>query len=457
MTEPRVRTNLFRMAGFRLAVLGTLFSTIAAIIVFALIYNATRIASKEELAPIIAGDRADVLSDAISDRLPLEQELRQTVAHAPSHTFYALLDARGKVLFANITMPPEPTEWSTITRLTDPQMPQGVQRIDGIGRDLPNGGFLFIGEDASVFAALNKRVAVIFAVVFSALIGIGLLASLLIAGHSLKRVQAISDASVDIMTGDLSRRIEAYGIDDELDVLTEELNRMLETIEHLVENARQVTNDIAHDLRSPLVRLHEWIKHLLKLDAVRKDPVLSSGLEAALSQTTLIISVFVSLLRLAEVEAGSLQGGFTALDLSALVTNICDEFSAVAIDAAQTLRCAAEENLCISGDSALLTQLIVNLVENAIRYGPAGGIINVTLSSDKKSLFRLEIADQGPGIPEEDRDRVFRRFVRLDQSRNTPGHGLGLPLVRAIAKLHGAQITLLDNHPGLIVRVEFRG
>ncbi|WP_442865522.1 ATP-binding protein [Acidocella sp. MX-AZ03] len=86
-----------------------------------------------------------------------------------------------------------------------------------------------------------------------------------------------------------------------------------------------------------------------------------------------------------------------------------------------------------------------------------GGIINVTLSSDKKSLFRLEIADQGPGIPEEDRDRVFRRFVRLDQSRNTPGHGLGLPLVRAIAKLHGAQITLLDNHPGLIVRVEFRG
>lgn len=444
------------MAGFRLAVLGTLFSTIAAIIVFALIYNATRIASKEELAPIIAGDRADVLSDAISDRLPLEQELRQTVAHAPSHTFYALLDARGKLLFANITMPPEPKEWSTITRLTDPQMPQGVQRIDGIGRDLPNGGFLFIGEDASVFAALNKRVAVIFAVVFSALIGIGLLASLLIAGHSLKRVQAISDASVDIMTGDLSRRIEAYGIDDELDVLTEELNRMLETIEHLVENARQVTNDIAHDLRSPLVRLHEWIKHLLKLDAVRKDPVLSSGLEAALSQTTLIISVFVSLLRLAEVEAGSLQGGFTSLDLSALVTNICDEFSAVAIDAGQDLRCAAEANLCISGDTGLLTQLIVNLVENAIRYGPAGGVIKVSLSSDKKSLIRLEIADQGPGIPEEDRDRVFRRFVRLDQSRNTPGHGLGLPLVRAIAKLHGAQITLLDNHPGLIVRVEFR-
>lgn len=442
------------MAGFRLAVLGTLFSTIAAVIVFALIYSATRIASKEELAPIVAGDREDVLSDAASDHLSLVSEIKKTVKESPTHTYYALVDAEGKVLFANMPMPPEPAEWSTITRLNDPKMPRGVERIEGIGSRMADGTFLFIGEDATVFASLNKRIAIIFAAVFSAMIGLGLLASLLIAAHSLKRVRAIGDASADIMMGDLSRRIEAYGIDDELDVLTEELNRMLEMIEHLVENSRQITNDIAHDLRSPLVRLHEWIKHLLNLEEVRRNPLLSSGLESALLQTNLVISIFVSLLRLSEIEAGALRGGFTYLNLSDLVINVCEEFSAVAIDAGQNLHCAIENNVWISGDQSLLIQMLVNLIENAIRYSYVGGDIVVSLLPEDR-VIRLEIADNGPGIPEADRESVFRRFVRLDHSRNTPGHGLGLPLVRAITKLHGAEINLLDNHPGLIARIDF--
>ncbi len=442
------------MASFRLAVLGTLFSIIAAIIVFALIYAANRIAAREELSPIVAGDRADLLSDAAADNRLLVDEIMQAINQAPNHTYYILLDPHGKILFANIPLPAEPTDWSSITRFMDPKMPEGVERIDGIGSSLSDGSFLFVGEDASVFAALNRRVAIIFAVVFSGMIGLGLLASLLIAAYSLKRVRAISEASAAITTGDLSRRIEAYGIDDELDVLTEDLNRMLEMIEHLVETARQVTNDIAHDLRSPLVRLHDWLQYLQRFASVRDDEKLSSGLDAALTQADMILSIFSAILRLAEIEVGALRGGFKPLDLTLLVQEIGDEFSQVAADARQSLTFSAQDGIWINGDLALLTQMAVNLIENAISHCPAGTIIRLALMR-LENVIRLEIADNGSGIPEAERERVFRRFVRLEQSRHTSGHGLGLPLVRAIARLHDAEIALLDNHPGLSVRIDF--
>ncbi|OYV25038.1 MAG: hypothetical protein B7X08_07195 [Acidocella sp. 20-63-7] len=443
------------MASFRLAVLGTLFSTIGAVIVLALIYMATRIAAYEELAPIVMGDRADVVSDALSDHVTVAKEILTTIAAGRGHTYYALQAPDGRIRIATVPMPSDPTKWQSLTSLQDPTMPHGVQRIDGIGKALPDGDMLFIGEDASVFAALNQRIAVIFGIVFGAMIGLGLLASMLIAAYSLKRVRAISDASATIMTGDLSRRIESYGIDDELDVLTEELNRMLEMIEHLVENARQVTSDIAHDLRSPLTRLHDRLLRIARLTAVRNDSALAAELETTLAQTDLIISLFTALLRLSEIEAGALHGGFLPVNLSALVRTIGDEFAAVAADQDQVLHVDVADHLYIQGDTALLAQMIVNMVENAIRHCPESTPMTLSLAQTEDGGIRLEMADSGPGIPEADRDRVFQRFVRLDCSRHMPGHGLGLPLVRAIAALHGGSATLLDNYPGLRVRIDF--
>ncbi len=442
------------MASFRLAVLGTLFSTIGAVIVFALIYVATGQAAYRELAPIVAGDREDILSDAISDQLSVAQEIRLTITQGADHTFYALAGRDGKIIVSSMPMPDHPQTWHSITRLQDLSMPAGVSRIDGIGAPLTNGDMLFIGEDASVFAALNRHIAVIFAIVFGAMIGLGLLASLTIASYSLKRVRAISDASADIMTGDLSRRIESYGIDDELDVLTKDLNNVLDMLERLVENARQVTNDIAHDLRAPLARLQERLQRIARRAKIHHDLDLETALEAALAQTDIVISMFAALLRLAEVEAGAMQGGFTVLELGELVRTVGEEFLDVAADEGQILSVEAPTPLWVRGDRALLVQMLVNLIENAIRHCPSGTAMRLSLTRTPEGLARIEMADAGPGIPEAERERVFQRFARLDRSRHSAGHGLGLPLIRAIITMHDGTVTLLDNHPGLLVRAD---
>lgn len=443
------RGSLFRMASFRLAVLGMLFSVLGAVVVFALIYKATDIAAREELSPIMAGDRADLLSDAISDHLSVAQEI---ASHAVGgHTYYALADAAGRPLAGTIAMPPNPGTWQAITRLEQPALPPGVQQIDGAGISLPDGSTLFVGEDASVFASLNRRIALLFAVVFGAMIGLGMLASLLIAAYSLKRVRAISEASVDIVAGDLARRIEAYGIDDELDVLTADLNRMLETIERLVENVKQVTSDIAHDLRAPLMRLRDRLVRAGR--QAQAQPQIAAELQEALAQTELIISLFTALLRIAEIEAGALRGHFAPVALSALLSGVGEEFQPVAEDRGQSLEMAMEDGICIQGDAALLVQMAVNLVENAIQHCPEGTAMTLSLARTESGV-RVEMADRGPGIPAAERERVLQRFARLERSRGTPGHGLGLALVRAIICFHGGNMVLLDNAPGLRVRVD---
>ena len=453
MTAPQQQASLFRMASFRLAVLGMLFSLIAAVVVFALIYEATGIAAREELAPIVAGDRADLLSDTQADGWPLAREIALAEAIG-GHTYYELTNAAGQKLAGTTLAPHDWNHWSDVTRLEDPALPPGVEQIDGINVKLADGDRLFVGEDASVFAILNRRIALIFAVVFGLLIGLGVLASLLIAAYSLKRVRAISEASTDIVAGDLSRRIEAYGIDDELDVLTTGLNGMLETIERLVKKAQQVTSDIAHDLRSPLMRLRDRLVRIERLALAQGQAGIADELREALRQTEIVTSIFSSLLRIAEIEAGALSGNFVPLDLSALVCGVAEEFLPVVEDQGQSLELAVADGIWILGDVPLLIQMLVNLVENAIRYCPDGAVLTLSLTRMNDGFAWIEVADTGPGIPEADRERVFERFVRLDRSQNTPGHGLGLPLVRVIAVFHGGSVTLLDNAPGLRVRVK---
>jgi signal transduction histidine kinase len=453
MTTSQQPASLFRMASFRLAVLGMLFSLIAAVVVFALVYEATGIAAYEELSPIVAGDRADLFADMQSDGWPIARQIAQEEA-AGDHTYYELTDVSGNKLAGTTLTPHDPAHWSEVVRFEDPALPPGVEQVDGIGARLADGNMLFIGEDASVFAELNRRIALLFAVVFGLLIGLGLLASLLIAAYSLKRVRAISEASRDIVAGDLSRRIEAYGIDDELDVLTTDLNRMLETIERLVEKARQVTSDIAHDLRSPLMRLRDRLVRIERLAVAQAQPGIAAELRGALGQAEIVISIFSSLLRIAEIEAGALHGSFVPLDLSTLLSGIAEEFQPVAEDRRQSIELSVISGMWIHGDAPLLTQMLVNLVENAIRYCPEGTVITLSLKKMNDEIAWLDVADDGPGIPAAEQERVFERFVRLDRSQATPGHGLGLPLVRAIAAFHGGNVMVLDNKPGLRVRVK---
>ena len=215
-----------------------------------------------------------------------------------------------------------------------------------------------------------------------------------------------------------------------------------------MEGLRQVSNDIAHDLRTPLTHLGQ------RLEAARGGPrtveAYEGAIDAASGDVDTILRIFASLLRIAQVEAGTRRSGFADLDLSALFASIAEVFGPVAEDAGQSLEAVIEPGLRLVGDRDLLVQMLANLVENAIRHAGPGARITVSLRRGVEGFIGI-VADTGPGIPAPERDRVFGRFVRLQASRPGEGNGLGLAMVKAVADLHGIVVSLSDAGPGLRV------
>lgn len=428
------------MASFRLAVLGTLFSTLAAIIAFALLYGASFRTTRATYAPQVAQIRAALLAQAATPQALAAAVTREAAGNP--RAVVALSDAAGHLLAGNIAMPAPAAGWKMLTRWSD-DLPPGMQAAAGIAAPAPGGGMLFIAVDASAFAQLNGEIAYIFAGVFGLTLGFGLLTSLVIALYSRQRVQAISRTSREIMAGDLSRRVKLYGTDDELDVLTAEVNQMLATVEALVQNARHVTNAIAHDLRSPLAKLRHYLK--------TAEPGAPTQAEA-LGRTEDILKIFNAMMQIAEVEAGAVRGRFVHVDISGLCEDLAETYETVAEDCRQPFSAAIAPGLAVRGDAALLTQMIVNGIENALRHCPAGTPVKLR-ATRFGGMVEVCIIDHGLGVPESMRDAAFGHFVRLDAARSGPGSGLGLALVRAVATLHAGEAALLDNHPGLILRL----
>ncbi|WBO59560.1 HAMP domain-containing histidine kinase [Acidocella sp. MX-AZ03] len=398
------RARLVRMASFRLAVLGTLLSTLAAMLAFALIYNATASAARHNLAPALTQARAALLAQAASADARTEQNgsadaltendgsadaLQGPVtraAQAPGTLFYALFAPDGRELAGNLPLRAAAPGWRVLNRWAGDQLPDGMQEIIGLETALAQGGSLFIGADASALAALNRRIAYIFASVFGIALGLGLLISLVIALFSLQRVQAISRTSREIIAGDLSRRVKLYGHDDELDVLTAEVNTMLATVEGLVLNARHVTNAIAHDLRSPLARLRNFLKTA---------PPDAAALAEATARTEEILKLFAAMLQIAEVEAGAVRGRFTLVDLTALCLGLAETYENVAEDLGQDFRAEIAPGLALRGDAKLLAQMLVNGIENALRHCPPGTAIRFR-AQPQGGWIEITISDRGP-------------------------------------------------------------
>ena len=446
----RQRQQLFRMASFRLAILGMLLSSLGAVIAFALIYAAIDHTVQNTFVVSVGDERSELLTDMRRNHWTLTQAVNKAVQESPD-MFFALIDKNYQTIAGNLDVPGLQPGWRKFSRVDGVPLPSGVLAVDGMATMLPGGDRLFIGRNASWLIALNTRLAYVFGSVFGVMTGLGLLASLLIAHSSLQRVRAISDASREIMAGDLSRRIKLYGRDDELDRLTDDLNVMLARMQVLVENVRQVTNDVAHDLRSPLTRLRE------RLELARDDPAHPQAVpafDAALVQVDQIVGVFNALLRIAEIEASVSQSGFTTIDLRKLVEMLAEAYETVADDNAQSLSVDVDDALWVQGDRDLLIQMLINLIENSIRHCPAGTAICLSGRALPERV-ELVIADDGPGVPEADRIRVLQRFIRLDAARHSQGNGLGLALVAAVAKMHRGSIMLDDNKPGLRVRLVF--
>ena len=315
--------------------------------------------------------------------------------------------------------------------------PVGQNRLT-VGRSLSE------TDDFEDIALFSFACVAILTIVFAAIGGI------ILANRAQKRLDGVAETMVDISNGRMQARIPLTGKRDDIDLLSIQINDALERLSRLVESMRQVSADIAHDLKTPLNRLKMTIEDAIDRNA-RGEPI-DNLLGDALDESAQINTTFEALLRISQIEAGGRKLRFRPVDLLGLMADIVEIYADVAEDNGQSLTFAAPSagTWLVSGDRELLTQLFVNLVENAINHCPPRTRIDLSLTQDANGLVAA-VSDTGQGIPEPEREKVFQRLYRLDKSRSTPGSGLGLSLVRAIADLHGADIVLADNQPGLMV------
>jgi signal transduction histidine kinase len=286
---------------------------------------------------------------------------------------------------------------------------------------------------------------------FGVLSLIGLLGGLAVSRLILNRIEAITGTSRSIMQGDLSQRIPATGSGGELDALAGNLNEMLDRIEGLMSGLREVSDNIAHDLKTPLNRLRN------AAEAALRDPrggeAYREGLENTIERADDLIKTFNALLLIARLEAGPLEESIETFDLGRFVEDVSDLYTPAAEEAGFALSIETQSGVFVRANRQLIGQAVANLIDNAIKYsrgGEPGSVITVrAYRVDDRAA--ISVGDHGPGISPDDRERALRRFVRLEASRTKPGTGLGLSLVAAVARLHHGEIRLEDNQPGLKV------
>lgn len=379
----------------------------------------------------------------------VQQRLQNTSPHHDRN--YRLESADGKVLAGNLA------QWPANAR------PEGVDfRVPSLRHPgdteivmqwvrLPDGGRLLVGYDEieirQVRADLRRAAAWGFAVMLVLAFGVGLMLTRTV----LRPVESIRLSAIRIMEGELGHRIPVRQGNDEFDRLGQTLNAMLDRIEQLIETVKGATDNIAHDLRSPLTRLRSRLESYVKDFALA--PAQQDAIERSVADLDQVLATFQSLLRIASVKSGLLRADFTSCDLSQLMRDAVDFVEPLAEDKGQGITLTSEEGLMLTGHRDLLFQAVLNLLDNAVKYGPEEGQIHA-IARRTGAEVTIEIIDQGPGIPEAERSRVFERLYRLDRSRSTPGLGLGLALVRAIVEVHRGRIAVHDQAPG--TRIEIR-
>ncbi len=321
---------------------------------------------------------------------------------------------------------------------------------------LIDGSYLVVGFDDHEIAVFVDSLQRAAAVGLAVTVLLGLVAGAVSTRLTLNQIEAINRTANRIIDGDLNQRVPLRGSQDEFDRLGTTLNEMLDRINELMNAVRYATESIAHDLRSPLTRMRN------RIETAREEQALSSDgqkefLDQLCSEVDRVLTVFSSLLRLATIESGVLRSGFQPLDLRPLVDDAVSLYEALASERDINLSTAISPNgfdgVGVDGDRDLLFQSICNLLDNAVKFSPDGAEVRVELSVEQGQA-RIRIRDHGPGIPADQRERVFDRLVRLDSSRGSPGFGLGLSLVRGIARLHRGDCRLLDGSPGTLAVLE---
>jgi signal transduction histidine kinase len=318
--------------------------------------------------------------------------------------------------------------------------------------ELSDGFHLLVGRDTEAHGNFRRIMEEGFAWALIPVLLVGLGGGILVGRYALRRVDAVAATSHEIVSGDLARRVPLSGSGDEFDRLAGSINEMLDQIDMLMTGMRVVTDSLAHDLRSPLTRAKGGIEFALRGETDVE--TCRHALEQTAAELDTILRTFEALINIATAETGMSRLTITELDLSGLVLDLFEMYQPIAEDAGLELIPEIAQAVTVTGHRQMLGHAIANLLDNAVKFTPRGGRIVISLEGSSGGAD-LRVTDDGPGIPAEQRKNVLERFVRLDGSRTTPGSGLGLSLVAAVARLHGATLTLADNGPGLVVDLAF--
>jgi signal transduction histidine kinase len=404
------------------------------------VYFAADAEFRQQRDQAISAEVADLLREGGGPELRSELAERRGT-RATGGFMYALFDPGGSRVAGTLDTAMPAPGFSMIV-FNDPKEGPDVARADT--RVLADGTRLVVAVDSESVEAIDATILTLFGAVFVAMLAIGLVGALLLGRYLRRRLDAITATANDIMAGDLAQRMPVGGNGDEFDSVASALNAMLDRIAGLMENLRQVSSDVAHDLRTPLLRLRGQLELVGHVDgAAQKSIELGDEL----------MRLFASILRIAEVEGGGIERQFQPVDLSLLTEDVAETFLPAMADSGRSLEWIISPNVRVLGDRELLAQAIANLLDNARIHTPSGTAVDLRLYADQTNVL-LSVSDDGPGVPAEDRAKILRRFFRGEASRSTPGNGLGLSLVGAVARSHGGEVRIGDSAPGLCVTIE---
>lgn len=477
--------RFLRTTTFRLALIYAAVFSLSVILLFAFVYwTATVLVDRQRQQAIIT-DINDLKDEFSTLGLPglLDAVVDRSRPDRVGNGVYLLVDPHFQPMAGNLaTWPRSPSStgrWLNFPiearRFSDKDESHAL--AEALEVALPGGYHLLVGQNT--MPQRRMQVAIIEALVWSllAMICLGLAGGLLLSRNMIRRIELINRSAERIMRGEVKHRIPVSQANDEFDRLSENLNRMLEEIERLVGGIRAVTDNIAHDLRSPLTRLKNRLEMAL---AESGDPVeRSTAIERAIQETDQLLATFAALLSIADAESGARRGDMAPVDLGEVASDVVELYQPLAEEHGLTLSLSTPgpstlgppggSGAMVQGNRQLLLQAVANLIDNAVKYGEGGSRIRVEVAAQpaigsipvgSNSGASISVADDGPGIPAVERGHVLERFVRLDASRTTPGSGLGLSLVAAIARQHAASLELTDtragaNRPGLTAILRF--
>lgn len=409
-------------------------------------------AAEHELRDRITLEMYALRTEAEREGLGPVAEAIAARAERPGSMEYWFVDRTGHVLTGDLpAMMNVADGWATLDFATETDGAEGRDHLLILAATLPDGSRLAIGDDLNQGERVRDAVLAALFWIGAATLVAGVAAGFVATRSMLARMELLNTAVGRVARGDLSARVpsRAGRKADDIDQLGLGVNAMLDRIVELVTSVRRISSDVAHELRTPLSHLQQKLE---EAKTARSPTELTATIEAAQSKTNDVLRTFDAILRLAEIEAGTARARFAPVQLRQLVELVVDAYRPDVEASGRSIEMLQLDAAAVMGDRDLLAQALANLIENAMRHTPPGAVIRLQVVADRQSV-RIDVSDDGPGVPAHQRERLFIPFVRLDSSRSAPGAGLGLSIVAAIAKLHAATVTLSDAEPGLQVSI----